>query len=255
MYDQDKFHIFPLQDSGAPTKKASPVASYQRPPPKSVRPPLIPHEDELERPEEGFFGSLGKLVINTGSSLAEIFGGLFSSSRRKPLLHQHQYQQPIKHSNAWPMQESYVIPDEDEPPSIETRPPTPKKAYPFMTKDLERSQHTNQSRAYYNAWDGDYARQQQYVQHQQQQQHMQHHRQQQQHHHRHFSSSPQTYFEKSCETNEIVFGAVQEQDGRRETVVIKAVDYADPIYNHHNIRPRINYMGYSQGYPSSTAAF
>uniref|UniRef100_A0A7N2LXW8 Uncharacterized protein n=1 Tax=Quercus lobata TaxID=97700 RepID=A0A7N2LXW8_QUELO len=40
--------------------------------------------------------------------------------------------------------------------------------------------------------------------------------QQQQHHYRHFSSSPQTYYEKSCETNEIVFGAVQEQDGRRE---------------------------------------
>ena len=68
-----------------------------------------------------------------------------------------------------------------------------------------------QSQPYYNGWDGDYRQVQQQQQHIQQQP-----QQQQQHHHRHFSSSPQTYYEKSCETNEIVFGAVQEQDVRRE---------------------------------------
>ncbi|XP_018823157.1 uncharacterized protein LOC108992893 isoform X1 [Juglans regia] len=241
-------------NSRAPITKGSPVGPYQRPP-KSVRPPLIPPEDEPERPEEGFFSSLGKLVLNTGSSVAEMFGGLFSGSRRKPLLHHQHYQQLNKHSSAWPMQESFVIPDEDEPPpSIETRPPTPKKTYPFMTKDLERNHNIKQSQAYYNGWDGDYRQQHQYMQHLQQQQHRQQHQQQQQHHHRHFSSGPQTYYEKSCETNEIVFGAVQEQDGRREAVVIKAVDYGDPIYNHHNIRPRFNYTGYSHGHPSSSAA-
>ncbi len=215
------------------------MVPYQRPP-KSVRPPLIPTEDEPERQEEGFFGSLGKLVLNTGSTVAEIVGGLFSGSRRKSLNHYQQYQQPNKHSNAWPMQESFVIPDEDEPPPLETtRNPTPKRTYPFMTKDMEKSHRIKQSQTYYNGWDGDYR--------QQQQQHIQH-QQQQQHHHRQFSSSPQTYYEKSCETNEIVFGAVQEQDGRREAVVIKAVDYGDPVYNHYNIRPRFNYTGYSQAY-------
>lgn len=68
---------------------------------------------------------------------------------------------------------------------------------------------------------------------------------------RHISSDPQTYHEKSCETNEVIFGAVQEQDGRREAMVIKAVDYGDAMYNHHSIRPRINNytgLGYSNGY-------
>ncbi|XP_075671999.1 uncharacterized protein LOC142641444 [Castanea sativa] len=220
----------------------APVAPYQRPP-KAVRPPLIPNEDEPERQEEGFFGSLGKLVLNTGSTVAEIFGGLFSGSRRKSVHYHQQYQQLNKHPNSWPMQESFVIPDEDEPPPIETRNPTPKRTYPFMTKDMEKSHRIKQSQPYYNGWDGDYRQVQQQQQHIQQQP-----QQQQQHHHRHFSSSPQTYYEKSCETNEIVFGAVQEQDGRCEAVVIKAVDYGDPSYNHYNIRPRINYMGYSQAY-------
>ncbi|PON52034.1 NHL repeat [Trema orientale] len=229
-----------------PMKRGMPMAPYQKPL-KSVRPPLIPPEDEYDRSEEGLFGSLGRLVLNTGSSMAEIFGGLFSGFRRKPRHYQiqQQFHQANKYSNAWPMQESFVIPDEDEPPSIDTRTPTPKRTYPFMTKELEKSHHVKQSRAYYGGWDGEYGQQQQqHVQHQHQHQN-QH---QQEHHHRHYSATPKTYYEKSCETNEIVFGAVQEQDGRREAVVIKAVDYSDPIYNHHNIRPRLNYMGYSHGY-------
>lgn len=47
-----------------------------------------------------------------------------------------------------------------------------------------------------------------------------HHHQQQQQQQHHHSSNPQTYHEQKRETNEIVFGAVQEQDGRREAVVI-----------------------------------
>lgn len=238
-FTKKKIHAI-LQDIRAPIKRVTPVPPYQRPP-KSVRPPLIPTEDELNRPEEGFFGSIGRLFLNTGSSVAEIFGAMFSSFRRKPLHYQiqQQYYQGNKRTNAWPMQESFVIPDEDEPPTIETRTPTPKRAYPFMTKDLEKNHHFKQNRAYYNGWDGEYPKQQQ--------QQMQH-QQQQQHHHRHYSSSPKTYYEQNCETNEIVFGAVQEQDGRREAVVIKAVDYGDPLYNHHNIRPRYNYSSYSHGY-------
>ncbi|XP_044479055.1 uncharacterized protein LOC123222949 [Mangifera indica] len=229
-------------DSRNSLKRGPPVAPYQRPP-KSARSPLIPTENDIDKSDDGFFGSIGRLLLNTGSSVAEIFGGLFSGLRRKPThyqyqhQYQHQYQQRNVPSNGWPMQESFVIPDEDEPPSIETRSPTLKN-YPYMNKDLEKKHYTKQTRAYNNSWDGDYY-------HHQQQQQIQN---QQQHHHRHFSPSPQTYYEKSCETNEIVFGAVQEQNGRREAVVIKAVDYGDPTNSHHNIRPRLNYMGYSHGY-------
>ncbi|KAF8399286.1 hypothetical protein HHK36_015151 [Tetracentron sinense] len=210
-------------------------SSYQKPLNLSVRPPLIPTDDDPEKQEEGFFSSLGRLFLNTGASVAEIFGGLFSGFRKKPLNSQHQqmYQQQSRHPNDWPLQESFVIPDGDEPPSIETRTPTPRKTYAFMAKDPEKTHHFRQSRAFYSEWDGD---------HQQQ-------KQQQQHHQRHYSSGPQTYYEQNRETtNEVVFGAVQEQNEQRETVVIKAVDYGDPIYNHHNILPQNNYMGYSHGH-------
>ncbi|CAL5368111.1 unnamed protein product [Camellia sinensis] len=226
-------------DSETSIRKGIPPPPHQRPF-KPVRPPLIPAEDESEKAEEGLFGSLGRLFLNTGSSVVEIFTSLFSG-RKKPLHHspiqQQYYQQPIKHSNTWPMQESYVIPREDEPPALDTRTPTPRNAYPYMTKDTEKNHQFKQSEAFNSGWNGGRL-------HHQQQQRMQ----QQQHHQRHYSSGPQTYYEQSCETNEIVFGAVQEQDGRREAVVIKAMDYGDPKYNNHNIRSRYNYMGYSYGY-------
>lgn len=215
---------------------------------KSVRPPLIPTENEPEKQEEGFFGSLGKLLANAGASVVEIMGGLFPGFRKKPVGYQLQSQplfhQPQKHAGTWPVQESFVIPDEDEPPSIDTRAPTPRKTYPFMSKDTEKMQQLRQSRAFYNGWDGDQLQQQHLHQLQQQQHQLQ---QQQKHHHRHEyrSSIPHTYYEQSNETtNEIVFGAVQEQNGKRESVVIKPVDYGESLYDHHNIRSRIGAMGY-----------
>lgn len=212
-----------------------PPSAYQKSL-KSVRPPLIPSEDEQEKQEEGFFGSLGKLLVNAGASVMEILGAIFPGFKRKPLDYQYQSQQQQKHSNAWPVQESFVIPDEDEPPpSIETRTPTPRKTYAFMSKDAEKMHQLRQSRVFYNDWDGDQQQQQQ-------------HKQQQQHHHRYYSPAPYTYYEKSCEkTNETVFGAVQEQDGRREAVIIKPVNYGDPMFDHHNIRSRFNSRGYAHG--------
>ncbi|CAK7355715.1 unnamed protein product [Dovyalis caffra] len=47
---------------------------YQKPI-NSFRPPLIPTEEEQKKHEESLFGSLGKLVINTWASIAEILGG------------------------------------------------------------------------------------------------------------------------------------------------------------------------------------
>lgn len=216
-------------------------APYQRQY-KSIRPPLIPSEDEPDRPE-GFFSSMGRLFLNTGSTMAEIFGTLFSGFRRKQyediLRHQHNQQlqqqqlyQSRKQINTWPMQESYVIGDEDEPPPLETRAPTPKKAYPSMSKDLDKAHQFKQNRSLHNNWEREHQPAQQ--------KHL--------HHQRQLESNPKIYYEESRETNEIVFGAVQEQDGRRETMVIKAVDYGDPDYNRQNLRPRYSYMGYSHGY-------
>ncbi|XP_059648989.1 uncharacterized protein LOC132294956 [Cornus florida] len=220
-------------------KTSMPPSPYQEPLKSLVRPPLFPTEEEPEKQEEGFFGSIGKLLVNTRASAAEIFG-----FRKKPLNYQYQHEQQYQqqqNTNDWPMQESFVIPHEDEPPYIEARTPTPQKTYAFMSKDAGKMQHLWQSRTLYNGWDQDF--QQQQVQKQQQ-----HHSgwdvdfQQQQHHHRHYSSAPQTYYEQCSEkTNEIVFGAVQEQEGRRETVVIKPLDHGNPPYSlRQNIRSRTN---------------
>ena len=221
---------------------------YQKPV-KSVRPPLIPSEDESDKQEESFFGSLGKLLTNAGASVVEIMGGLFPGFRRRPQSYEFQsqplYQQPQKQVNAWPVQESFVVPEEDEPPSIDPRTPTPRKTYPFMSKDAEKMQQLLQSRAFYSGWEGDLQQQQQ-LKHQHQ--HQQQQQQQLKHHHRHqyHSSVPHTYLEQSHEkTNEILFGAVQEQDRKHETVVIKPVEYGQSLYDHNYIRPRISSMRYT----------
>lgn len=197
---------------------------YQKPLKSSVRPPLIPNEDEREK-QEGFIGSLGKLISSTGASAMEILGGIFPGLRKTDLNYQfpdqHEYRQEHKYSNTWPMQDSFVIPDEDEPPSIETRTPTPRKTYPFMSRDIDKMQQFRQSRKFYSGWDGE-LQQQQPVQTPKQQQH----------HHRHFSSTPETYYEQSAEkTNEILFGAVQEQDKQQESVVVKPLYYDSTIYD------------------------
>uniref|UniRef100_A0A803MVL6 NHL repeat-containing protein n=1 Tax=Chenopodium quinoa TaxID=63459 RepID=A0A803MVL6_CHEQI len=170
------------------------AAPYQRPP-KSVRPPLIPPEDEYGEEEEGLLFSFGRLIINASSSVAEVFAGLLFSGfrKRKTRHHDHlrHFQQLNRHpDHSWPMQTSYG----DEPPgleNVETRTSIMRKPYP--------QQQLRQGQA----------------------------------------------GEKGSDKSEIVFGAVQEQDGRREAMVIKAVDYSDPVYNHQNVRPRLNYMGYS----------
>ncbi|KAI3843865.1 hypothetical protein MKX03_036961 [Papaver bracteatum] len=223
------------QDDLTIKKQSINSSPYQKPPKLSVRPPLIPTGDEQESQEESIFGSLGKLFVNAGESAAEIVGGLFGF-KKKPQIHQHQYQNQQRRENSWPLQESFFIRDEDDPPSIETRTPTPKKTYAFMEKDPEKTHHVRQSRARYNGWEGD-------VQQRKQQQ------QQQQHYQRHYSLGPQTYYEQSTEsTKEIVFGAVQEEDGTRNEVVMKPVDYGAPGYDYQNLRSRTSYMGYSQGY-------
>ncbi|KAK8482027.1 hypothetical protein V6N13_101570 [Hibiscus sabdariffa] len=193
-------------------RRVGTIVSSQNKPVKSVRPPLIPTEDEQEKQEESFFGSLRKLVLDSGASVLEILGGVFPGFKKKPL---SPHQQQPDHSMPWPAQESFVIPDEDEPPSIDTRAPTPRKTYPFMSKDAEKIHQLCQSRVFHGGWDADL--QQQY---------------------RYQSSTPHTYYEQSHEkTNEIVFGAVQEQDRKREAMLKSG--RGNP-YDHRNTRFRSN---------------
>ncbi|KAK6160173.1 hypothetical protein DH2020_003554 [Rehmannia glutinosa] len=108
-------------DHEAMNESVSP-GPYQKPLKSAMRPPLIPNEDDQEKQEESFFGSLMRLVAQTGESAAEILGGVFPIFKKKPsnqFQSQHQYKQQLKYSNSWPVQESFVIPDEDEPPSID----------------------------------------------------------------------------------------------------------------------------------------
>ncbi|KAL5987593.1 hypothetical protein ACLOJK_035342 [Asimina triloba] len=214
------------------TEQSIPPSPYQKAPKPSARPPLIPVEHEIEK-QDGFFMSLGRLLTIAGSSVKAVIGGFSSSFRRKQLNNeeQHQYQQQ-RRPNTWPMQESYVIPSEDEPPSLETRTPTPRKTYAFMSKDTEKTTQFRLGRSFQNGWDGDT--------HQPQPNHQQHHR-------RHYSTTPHTYYKQSCETtNEIVFGAVEEKDGKRGAMEIKPVDYGDPMYDHYNIRSWGNYLATSK---------
>lgn len=194
------------------------------------------HEKEEE---ESLFGSLGKLLIKTGTTVFQIFG---SSKKKQPQPHTHlqmNYQQPPQFSNTWPTQESFVVPRQDAPPPVEPRKP-------------ERPRPSKQTRYLYGGQNNEYFNQQQqqmqqFQQQQQMQQFQQQHRQQ--HHQKHYSPGAQTYYEEKSETtNEIVFGAVQEQDGKHGAVVIKAVDYSNhPNYGNQNIRSRYNYMGYAYG--------
>ncbi|KAK9063441.1 hypothetical protein SSX86_017311 [Deinandra increscens subsp. villosa] len=209
--------LFNQQDVPQTTMKPNitPTPPYQKP----TRPPLIPSENDPEKQEEGFVASLGKLMADATSSFSEILTNVFPRFKKKQLNYHYQNQPPFHQnhkfgSNSWPVQDSFVIPDGDEPPpSIETR--TPKKTYPFMTNDAEKIQQFRQSRHLYSGLGREYQQPQP---------------QPQQHHNRYYSSVAETYYEESREkTNEIVFGAVQEQG---ESMVIKPLDYGNSVYDH-----------------------
>lgn len=213
-------------------------------PMKPSRPSLFPTGDEQqEKQEESFLVSLGNLVSNAWVSVLEIL------RKKQTGTSFQQYNETTKQSAAfstttpWPIQESFVIRDEDEPPPVEPRNPTPRKTYAFMSKDAEKMPQLRQSRAFYSSWDAEFPNQQQ----QQQQQQKQQQKHQQQQHRRHYSSIPHTYYEQNGEkTNEIVFGAVQEQSSKR---VAKPVESADQMNNtHQNLHNRAHSVSYPYGY-------
>ncbi|CAA0327456.1 unnamed protein product [Arabidopsis thaliana] len=217
-------------------------------PMKHSRPSLIPAGDEqLEKQEETFVVSLGKLVSNAWESVMEIL------RKKQTGTSFQQYYGTTKQSAAfstsipWPIQESFVIRDEDGPPPVEPRNPTPRKTYAFMSKDAEKMQQLRQSRAFYSSWDAEFPNQQQ----QQQKQHQkhQHQQQQQQQHRRHYSSIPHTYYEQDSEkSNEIVFGAVQEQSSKRVAKPKpKPIESGDQMNN--NTQQNLHYRSHSVSYP------
>ncbi|KAI7751541.1 hypothetical protein M8C21_013400, partial [Ambrosia artemisiifolia] len=225
--------LFSSQRDPRPMMNTVPPSAYQRPM-RSVRPPLIPPEEEYEKEEDGLFVTLVKLLIKPVTTIFAIFFGSYSSKKKTSHTHlQMHYPQPLPFSNTWPMQESFVIPHQDVPPPLETRDPPP---YPFMTNNnpepAERPRPSKQTR-YLNGGSGhnnEGLTEQQQIKQSQKHQHRQHHQ-------KHHSSGSQTYYEKSESTNEVVFGAVQEQDRKHEAVVIKAVDYNNiPNYNQPNLR-------------------
>jgi hypothetical protein len=234
---QEQEHESPVK-----AKLSSIPPPYQKPLKPSLRPPLIPTDDEpvKQDEEEGLFTSISKLVGGAKSSIAEIIGAAFSRKKRVNI-HRHQLGRPT----SWAVQESYAIPRDETPPPLDTRAPTPRKNYAFMSKEPEKIHHIRHGRLQLHGWTGEAAPQQQQPPLSQPQQV---HHQQYLQHHRQYSAGPQTFYEPSCDaTKEIVFGAVQEGDTSRRPVEIKAVNHGDAgAYEQNGLRFRSSYsMGYN----------
>lgn len=215
-------------------------------PVKPFRPSLIPNGDEqlLEKQDESFLASLGNLASNAWVTVTEM---LRKKQQTATSFEQYQTKQSsaaFSTSTPWPIQESFVIPEEDEPPPVEHRNQTPRKTYAFMSKDAEKMQQLRQSRAFYSSWEAaEFPNQQQQQQQQKQQQKQQHRR--------HYSSIPHTYYEQNSEkTNEIVFGAVQEKSSKRAA---KPKESGDQINNNNNnnnnTQQNLHYRAHSVSYP------
>ncbi|WZZ16767.1 hypothetical protein YC2023_109856 [Brassica napus] len=206
---------------------------------KPVRPSLIQTGDEQEEQEESFLVPLRVFMSNARLFLAELFSGMYPGLKKKQTVSFNFNHQEMNHSSAystapWPIQESFVIHNKDEPPPpIETRNLTPKKTYPFMAKDAESIQQLRRSRSLFRSLDSEF-------------------QQEQQHHRRHHSTTPHTHYEKiSGKTNEIVFGPVQEQDKRRVVAAgtAKPMECEDQMNSHQNLYYRadqsVSYGNYS----------
>ncbi|KAF0904080.1 hypothetical protein E2562_031756 [Oryza meyeriana var. granulata] len=132
-----------------PRPSIASIPPYQKPLKPSLRPSLIPTEDQAgkQEAEEGFFTSISKLIGGAKSSVVEIF------SRKKRPTHQYHHHLQQQRANPWPVQESYAIPHDETPPPLDMRAPTPRKNYAFMTKEPEKVHHVRHGRPYFNGWD------------------------------------------------------------------------------------------------------
>ncbi|KAL9256643.1 hypothetical protein AKJ16_DCAP04498, partial [Drosera capensis] len=244
-------------------KSSAIAAPYQRLPRPAMPPPLA-NEDEPVKPEEGILSSFLRLIFNTVSSMAEILAAIifwgFRKKQYRPNLQQlhrydhYQHQQPRRHVDTWPSQASYIMDDEVESPfAPSVRSPTPRnKPTDTFMKDTGNNEQFRQRRTQHQQHPIQHQQGQQRQQEQQiveREEKMQHQKQKRERTiQRHDPASPKVakgFEPNGAETSEVVFGAVQEQDGRHEAVVIKAVEHNDPnSQKHHNARSCFNYMGY-----------
>ncbi|KAF8090531.1 hypothetical protein N665_0474s0010 [Sinapis alba] len=200
---------------------------------KPSRPSLIPTGDEQqEKQDDSFLVSLGNLASNAWVSVMEILRIKQPAATNFQQYQTKQSAAAFSTTAPWPIQESFVVRDEDEPPPVEHKNQTPRKTYAFMSKDAEKMQQLRQSRAFYSSWEAEFPNQQQ---------------QKQQQHRRHYSSIPHTYYEQNSEqTNEIVFGAAQEQSSKRAA---KPKESGEQINNNNNTQQNLHYRAHSVSYP------
>ncbi|CAH8312974.1 unnamed protein product [Eruca vesicaria subsp. sativa] len=212
---------------------------------KPARPPLIQTRDEQEQQEESFLVPFQVFMSNARLFLAELFGLKKKQTVSFSFTHQETNHSSAYSTAPWPVQESFVIHNKDEPPPVETRNFTPKKTYPFMSKDAESIEKLRQSRALFRSLDPEFRQEQQ----QQKHRHKQHHR-------RHHSTIPPTHYERISEkTNEVVFGSVQEQYQRQvaaEAGTAKPTEYGDQMNSHQNPHYGAHTVSYPYGYYSYT---
>uniref|UniRef100_A0A7N0ULZ8 Teneurin NHL domain-containing protein n=1 Tax=Kalanchoe fedtschenkoi TaxID=63787 RepID=A0A7N0ULZ8_KALFE len=135
------------------------LAMVQRKPGSAADSKTPQHRKVASEAQEGLLSRLGSLVAAAGANAAEILSRFIPGFVKKPrsgnqpddVQRQHQ-----EHSTAWPtQQESFEIPADEEPPppALDTRAPTPKKTYAFMSRDSEKMNQIRQSHVFYNGWD------------------------------------------------------------------------------------------------------
>eukprot|EP00252_Welwitschia_mirabilis_P012864 TRINITY_DN283_c0_g1_i1.p1 TRINITY_DN283_c0_g1~~TRINITY_DN283_c0_g1_i1.p1 ORF type:complete len:526 (-),score=67.62 TRINITY_DN283_c0_g1_i1:347-1924(-) len=206
----------------------------------SGRPPLIPVDGEQDNLDEGWI-SFWRFFIDVLKSFFEIIGGLFSymfgglGFRRQPRKGLH------------PLRDSLIIDDDVEPQTTPRRKRTvtfrePEVETPSSPPSTEGSDNgdSRPTREYRSPFMHGGPVHQTYVQYEDEGSH-DHLRPL-----RHHTSAPETYFERDFDSsNEVVFGAVQENMAGYRPVEIKPVDYGDPMYSYQNMRAR---MGAGQYY-------
>lgn len=203
---------------------------------KPIKPSLIPTgEEQQEKQDDSFLVSLGSLASSAWVSFMEILRIKQPAATNFQQYQTKQSAAAFSTTAPWPIQESFVVRDEDEPPPVENKNQTPRKTYAFMSKDAEKMQQLRQSRAFYSSWEAEFPNQQQ---------------QQQQQHRRHYSSIPHTYYEQNSEkTNEVVFGAVQEKKSSKRAA--KPKESEDQINNsiNNNTQQNLHHRAHSVSYP------
>eukprot|EP01018_Ginkgo_biloba_P015213 Gb_09226 [translate_table: standard] len=248
------------------SKQDKPSKSSLLGPAKTDRPPTIPVEGQPENVDAGWM-SFGKFILDLFKFAVEIIGGLYSYLTGLIRNKNHQKKgdlwplrdtlrmpnddvepQPMsrnaqKKGDLWPLRDTLLIPDDQ----LKSKSNPIKKAAVFQEFDANAPipisskvthnfhvRSTIASTGVLNSNEPHNFNNHSYEHEAGDQNHVRSLR--------HYSSAPRTYYDRHYDSNnEIVFGAVQETQGRNEPVEIKPVDYGDPMFDHHNIRSRVGF--------------